>query len=122
MLKLVRSASLTDYLEFARSVGLDPSRMLRSVGLSRRCLQNPDFKVPEDAVRELLEMSAASAGIDDFGLRLAEKRTLANLGPLGYSFAINLLFVRGSKPGFKIESCIPTPCRCELKRAAVVPS
>jgi AraC-like DNA-binding protein len=83
MPKLVRSASLTDYLEVARSLGLEPSRMLASVGLSRRCLQNPDFKVPEDAVRELLEVSAAAAGIDDFGLRLAEKRTLANLGPLG---------------------------------------
>ncbi len=34
-------------------------------------------------MRELLEVSAAAAGIDDFGLRLAEKRTLANLGPLG---------------------------------------
>ncbi len=83
MPKLVRSASLTDYLEVARSVGLDPTRMLAGVGLSRRCLQNPDFKVPEAAVRELLEVSAAAAGIDDFGLRLAEKRKLANLGPLG---------------------------------------
>ena len=82
MLKLVRSASLTDYLEVACSVGLEPSRMLAGVGLSRRCLQNPDFKVPEAAVRELLEVSAAAAGIDDFGLRLAEKRKLANLGPL----------------------------------------
>ncbi|MGH7923002.1 MAG: AraC family transcriptional regulator, partial [Candidatus Binatus sp.] len=83
MRTLVRSASLTDYLEVARAVGLDPSRMLDSVGLSRRCLQNPDFKVPEDAVRRLLEASAAAAGIDDFGLRLAEKRTFSNLGPLG---------------------------------------
>ncbi len=83
MLKLVRSASLTNYLEVARSVGLDPNAMLASVGLSRRCLQNPDFKIPEDAVRQLLEVSAAAAGIDDFGLRLAERRALSNLGPLG---------------------------------------
>jgi AraC-like DNA-binding protein len=83
MPNLVRSASLTDYFEVARSVGLDPTRMLACVGLSRRCLQNPDFKVPEAAVRELLEASAAAAGLDDFGLRLAEKRKLANLGPLG---------------------------------------
>jgi AraC-like DNA-binding protein len=83
MPKLVRSASLTDYIEVARAVGLDPSRMLGSVGLSRRCLQNPDIKVPEDAVCELLEASAAVAGIDDFGLRMAERRALANLGALG---------------------------------------
>ena len=83
MTKLVRSASLTDYLVVARSVGLDPSRMLGRVGLSRRCLQNPDFKIPENAVRELLEVSAAAAGIEDFGLRLAERRALSNLGALG---------------------------------------
>jgi AraC-like DNA-binding protein len=83
MSKLVRSASLTDYLEVARSVGLDPFSMLGSVGLSRRCLQNPDLKIPEDAVRELLEASAMAAGIDDFGLRMAERRALANLGALG---------------------------------------
>ncbi|MGA7869328.1 MAG: AraC family transcriptional regulator [Candidatus Binatus sp.] len=83
MPKLVRSASLTDYLEVARSVGLDPSSMLGSVGLSTGCLQNPDFKIPEDAVRQLLEASATAAGIEDFGLRLAERRTLSNLGALG---------------------------------------
>jgi AraC-like DNA-binding protein len=82
MPQLVRSAILTDYLEVARSVGLDPFGMLVSVGLSQRCLQDPDVKVPEDAVRELLEASAAAAGIDDFGLRMAEKRALSNLGPL----------------------------------------
>ena len=82
MRTLVRSASLTDYLEVARTVGLDPSRMLAGVGLSRRCLQNPDFRVPEEAVRQLLESSAAAAGVEDFGLRMAERRTLSNLGPL----------------------------------------
>ena len=82
MQTLVRSASLTDYLEVACSVGLNPSRMLARVGLSRRSLQNPDLKVPEDAVRELLESSAAAAGVEDFGLRMAERRTLSNFGPL----------------------------------------
>jgi hypothetical protein len=57
--------------------------MLAGVGLSRRCLQNPDFRVPEDAVRELLEVSAAAAGIDDFGLRLAEKRQAGKSRPAG---------------------------------------
>lgn len=82
MRTLVRSASLTDYLEVARTVGLDPSRMLADVGLSRRCLKDPDFKVPEESVRQLLEASAAAAGVEDFGLRMAERRTLSNFGPL----------------------------------------
>jgi AraC-like DNA-binding protein len=82
MPKLVRSASLTNYLEVAQSVGLDPDRMLRRFGLARHCLDNPDFKIPEDAVLGLLEASAEAAGIEDFGLRMVERRPLSNLGAL----------------------------------------
>jgi AraC-like DNA-binding protein len=82
MPKLVRSASLTNYVEVARSVGLDPDRMLAQFGLFRHSLSNPDLKIPEDAVRRLLEASATAAGIEDFGLRMAERRALSNLGAL----------------------------------------
>lgn len=80
--KLVRSASLTGYIEVARSVGIDPDRMLAGFGLARHSLCNPDLKIPEETVRGLLEASAEAAGIDDFGLRMAEERTLSNLGAL----------------------------------------
>ena len=80
---LIRSASLTDYLEVAQSVGLDPYRMVDAVGLPRDCLRDPDVKVPLAAVARLLESSAKAAGIDNFGLRLSEKRLLSNLGPVG---------------------------------------
>jgi len=79
---LIRSAVLTDYVELARAVGLDPHRMLDAVGLGRAVLRDPDAKIPAAAVRRLFEASAKAAGIDDFGLRLAEKRVLSNLGPL----------------------------------------
>jgi AraC-like DNA-binding protein len=82
MTKLVRSASLTNYLEVAQSAGLDPDRMLRRFGLARHSLDNPDLKISEDAVRGLLEASAEAAGIEDFGLRMAERRALSNLGAL----------------------------------------
>jgi AraC-like DNA-binding protein len=82
MPKLVRSASLTNYIEVARSVGLDPDRMLERFGLARHCLRNPDLKIREEAVRGLLEASAEAAGIEDFGLRMAETRALSNLGAL----------------------------------------
>jgi len=82
MPKLVRSSSLTNYLEVAQSVGLDPDRMLARFGLFRHSLSNPDLKIPEEAVRGLLEASAVEAGIDDFGLRIAEQRVFSNLGPL----------------------------------------
>jgi AraC-like DNA-binding protein len=80
---LVRSASLTDYADLASSVKLDPYRMLRRVGIPRACLFDPDIKIRASAVARLLEASARGANIDDFGMRLAEKRRLSNLGPIG---------------------------------------
>ena len=82
MPKLMRSASLTDYPEVARSVGLDPYRMLAKAGLPRSCLKGPDVKISAAAVERLLEASARAAAIEDFGLRLARRRSLSNLGPL----------------------------------------
>ena len=80
---LVRSASLTNYAEVARKVGLDPHRMLAEFGLPARCLREPEIKIPIDAVRSLLEASAERSGIEAFGLLMAEARRLSNLGPLG---------------------------------------
>jgi hypothetical protein len=70
MVDLIRATCLTHYAETARSVGLDPARMLKSVGLPP-CLTDADIRIPGGGVRRLLEASAAAAGIDDFGLRLA---------------------------------------------------
>ena len=79
----VRSATLTNYAEVARKAGLDPARMLREFGLPQGCLQDPELKVPIDAVRGLLEASAERSGVEAFGLLMAETRRLSNLGPLG---------------------------------------
>ncbi len=82
MPELIRSASLTSYAEVARSVGLDPLRMLSAAGIDRRCLGDPDLRMSAGALGRLLEMSAEQSGIEDFGLRLAQTRTLAVLGPV----------------------------------------
>ena len=79
---LVRSASLTNYVEVARSFDVDHLQQLRLAGLHPRCLLEPDLKIPTDAVAQLLESSAREAGVDDFGLRMAQTRKLSNLGPL----------------------------------------
>lgn len=83
MTDLIRSACLTSYPEIARSLGLHPFRLLASCGLDRRCLTDPDLKLPSKAFGRLLEASARAAKVDDFGLRLAETRSLSVLGPLG---------------------------------------
>jgi len=79
----LRSASLSDYVDLAQSLGLDFHSMMRRVGLSPRCLDDPDTLVPVESVRELLENSAQATGVEDFALRLAVRRTLSNLGPIG---------------------------------------
>jgi AraC-like DNA-binding protein len=80
---LVRAAILTGYAEVARSVGLDPHRVMKGVGLHRLDLSDADALIPVAAVLELLERSAAAANVDDFGLRMAARRSLAHLGPVG---------------------------------------
>jgi AraC-like DNA-binding protein len=76
----LRSASLTNYAEVARSLGLDPFAQLRAAGLDPQCLNNPDLKVPVLRVHALLESSAHAASVEDFGLRMAMSRRLSNLG------------------------------------------
>lgn len=84
MADLIRAACLTHYADVARSVGIDPEKMLRSVGLPAKGVTDPDIKIPSGGVRRLLEASASAAGIDDFGLRLAERGGLSNLGPIAF--------------------------------------
>ena len=82
MRALTRSASLTDYEHVARSVGLDPFRMLRMAKLPARVLDDPNMMISADSVGWLLEESARRSGQEAFGLLLAETRSLANLGML----------------------------------------
>ena len=79
---LTRSASLTDYDEVARSVGLDPFRMLRMAKLPAKVLEDPNLMIDASSVGWLLEESARLSGQEAFGLLLAERRSLANFGML----------------------------------------
>src|SRR5947209_3599757 len=82
MPRLIRSATLSNYVEVARSVGLDPYRMIAEFRLPAASLTDPEVKVSAAAVGRLLEASAERSGKSDFGLRLADQRTVANLGAL----------------------------------------
>lgn len=83
MTSYLRSASLSNYGELARSLGLDPVRMLARVGLPPGCLDSADLRVSADAVMALLELSAQTSGEQAFGLRLAQTRRLSTLGLVG---------------------------------------
>lgn len=79
---LIRSATLTHYPEVAQSVGIDPRAMLRKVRLPLETLERPDLRIAVTSLRRLLELSAAASGVEEFGLLMAERGALANLGPV----------------------------------------
>lgn len=82
MSHLLRSSSLTNFIEVARAAGLDPYRQLRKAGISKAALLDPDIMIPAKSVMRLLEDAAQAAGLEDLGLRMAETRQMENLGPL----------------------------------------
>lgn len=81
-LHLIRSAGLAGYAQVAHDAGLDPHAMLRSAGLPRRCLDEPDALISLEAACKLLDQSASAARMEDFGLRMAATRRISNLGPV----------------------------------------
>ncbi|RMI29014.1 AraC family transcriptional regulator [Nocardia stercoris] len=82
MKPLARYGALHGYVELGRSLGMDPVALLRESGLDPAGLSLQDRWAPAAAIAELLERSATAADCADFGLRLAERRRFANLGPL----------------------------------------
>ena len=78
----VRYATIAQYPEVARDVGLDPAAMLRAHGLRPAPHEQPEQRIPAGAVVALLEDTAARSGREDIGLQMAERRTIATLGPL----------------------------------------
>lgn len=78
----VRAAVLTGFSALSRAHGLDPGALLRGAGLPLRVEEDPDRRLPTATVNRLLEQAASQAGTADFGLRLAELRGFANLGPV----------------------------------------
>ncbi|NMO04903.1 AraC family transcriptional regulator [Gordonia sp. TBRC 11910] len=79
---LARYATMSTYPAVAHSVGLDPARFIRDVGLNPSGIAMPDRWVPATSIAELLHRSAVASGHDDFGIALAEQRRLSALGPL----------------------------------------
>ena len=106
----VRTATLDGYLGLARSVGLDPARILTNAGIAVADLAVPDKWVPAAAVSRVLERSANESGLEDFGLRLAGLRRLATLGPLSV--------VLSQEPDLRSALDAAVPVRAQLQRGA----
>jgi AraC-like DNA-binding protein len=82
MTHLIRSGCLTHFAEIARSAGLDPLAMLRKAKLPLTAIERPDLRLAVTNVRRLLEISAAESGVESFGLRMAGRGGLSDLGPV----------------------------------------
>ena len=80
--RLIRSASLSGYVELVQSLGRDPHAFMRTVGLQAKFLEDPETLIPRDAARELLEITARATKTEDLALRLAAQRKLSALGPI----------------------------------------
>src|SRR5690242_11709177 len=78
-----RSAGLSGFVEVAREVGLDPYTLAAAAHVPRAALTDPNMSVSAEAMARLVEMGARRSGLEDFGLRMAEKRQLSNLGAIG---------------------------------------
>ncbi|MFF3935814.1 AraC family transcriptional regulator [Streptomyces phaeofaciens] len=82
MKPLVRNATLSNYVELSQSLGIDPRALMKRVGLDPAGLAVQDRWISGEAVIQLLELSAAAAHREDFGLLLAERRRFSTLGPI----------------------------------------
>ncbi|WP_332678394.1 AraC family transcriptional regulator [Brevundimonas sp.] len=82
MSTLIRAAGLTNYVNVACQVGLNPRTLLRKVGLSEAALADPDLRVSSSTVVALLEESAHESRCPTFGLRMAEARQLSDFGAM----------------------------------------
>jgi AraC-like DNA-binding protein len=78
----VRASALQNFRNVARFVGLDPERMFRKARIRPGDKMDPNNRIAASALVDLYEGSASESGREDFGLLMAEARSLAALGPV----------------------------------------
>lgn len=82
MTTMTRAGVLTNYIEVAKHLGLNPIPLLRNAGLSRSLIEQPEQRLPASSAVKLLEESARDSGCMTFGLRMAESRQLSDFGAI----------------------------------------
>ena len=96
----IRAAVLTNFEEVARFAKIDPSPLLHSAGLDTLLQGDPERMVPASSVATVLEGAARQSGCEQFGLLMAESRSLGSLGP------ISLALVHEPRVGAVIEAIV----------------
>src|SRR6185295_17519783 len=83
MAYLGRSAGVTGYHDHGREVGVDAYKLAAAAGVPSAALTDPDLKVSSIGMSRMYEEAAERSGVEDFALRIAEKRRLSNMGLIG---------------------------------------
>jgi AraC-like DNA-binding protein len=84
---LARAASFEGYAALCAEYGLDAALLLRQAGLDPAALADPDGMIPCRAYLLALDLAARAARLPHAGLLLADRQSLAMLGPLGFLVA-----------------------------------
>ena len=82
MSTLIRSALMVKYSEIARTLGVDPERMIQHVGADRSCIVSPDLHVPEPWLANVLDSTEKASSCHAVGLLMAEAWRLSDFGPI----------------------------------------
>lgn len=79
----IRATALLDFPAVALEAGIDPYAALREAGIDGAILTRAELTISSDKVAWLLDSAAERSGLEDFGIRIAMRRRLANLGVAG---------------------------------------
>jgi len=78
----VRAVTFSSYFSIAKQVGIDGPRLLTEAGIAMSDLEDSEARLPANAAVRLLQRSAELSACDSFGLRMAQARSFASLGPV----------------------------------------
>ena len=84
---LTRAASFDGFDVLCHGAGVDAAMVLRQAGLDAAILTDPDSMIPYSAYLHALDLATRASRLPHFGILLADKQTLAMLGPLGFLVA-----------------------------------
>lgn len=84
---LVRAAAMAGFIPAAGALGIDGYSVLREAGLSPAMLEQSEAMIPAQASIRALSIAAARAHTETFGLRMAERRSLSDMGPVSLLIA-----------------------------------
>src|SRR3954471_5382448 len=96
----VRAAALTNFEQVARFAGVDPQPLLAAAGLKAPVAAEPDRPLPIATAANLLEEAARRSGCEQFGLLMAESRSLASIGP------VSLVLIHQPRAGDVVRAMI----------------